>query len=173
MRHSYNHRNDVQLALRLDNPALGAGEALSLAATRLNAICAICSKPHHGYLSNTAQGPCTQGGSCAASFSLDGSTGRASYGSCFDDDVLRPSDAFRTELAGLDPVCDACLALMMLDGRIANIASPVELGGPMSVPPSDSEAQAAARSRVFECFAHIAKRRGRPAPWIDNHAPEP
>lgn len=165
MRDIHNHQDPRREALAELDP-LSGGQALARVAATLNAVCALCCKPHRGYAWSSAT-PCGQGASCAAAFSADGSSGRAHYGSRFDGDVFRPRDDSRARLAGLDPVCDACLALMMIDGRVANIGSPAELDGPMGLPGGDSQALAAARAHALDSFAHRAAVLGREAPWAD------
>jgi hypothetical protein len=137
------------------------------AAHLLHAICCLCQKPHPGFYSpRINEGQCTQGNSCACSFSGDGKQGRAHYGSIYDDDIFRPRTAQRERFAGLDPVCDTCLSQLVIQGDLDCVGSPVELGGHLPLPESDMSALKAARQYWTVIFGSIAERRGRQSTWI-------
>lgn len=128
-------------------------------ASTLHAFCARCSRPHGGAVPSEDGAPCSQGSCCACSFTKDGSMGRAHYGSVLDDDCLAPLEARRSEFAGLDGLCDACIGELGLAGALFDLGSPAEFAGAPKKSKGDDQSRQMARAHLEELLDHLIGQR--------------
>jgi hypothetical protein len=124
-------------------------------AKQQNAYCARCWRPHPSAIGMDSQKCCTQGINCATSFDPTGKSGYAGYGSGFDMDQFFGAQDSRHRLSGLNPICDACLSELMLNGEIYDIGQSSEWGARIELPSSSSEAQAFAKKRLAQYFKEL------------------
>ena len=86
-----------------------------------NACCVLCGLLYSSWSIHEEEGVCRQGDNCASDCTKDGSLVTSYYGSGYDGDHFVCHDSVKKELASLDPVCDCCLAGLMLKGSIVGI----------------------------------------------------
>ena len=61
----------------------------------------------------------------------------------------------RERLAGVNPLCDACLGELMLAGAILDMGEPAEWGTRLNLPSASREAQAFSQERLSQYFKDI------------------
>lgn len=104
-------------------------------------VCARCSGVHVNFNRSHSELRSCQGYRCAISVSADGSTALGHYGSHFDGVHSVMTVSARAAVKGADPLCDACLAEMVLKGLAFPLGWWAEMessSNPSDVSPEDA-----------------------------------
>lgn len=143
--------------------APGDPRAAAKARERAWSACERCGGLHHSFAAQ-ADGRVTQGLGCAASVSADGAGARGHYSSYFDDVVFAVEPSVRAELKGLDPLCDVCIAELVLAGGLFPVEWWTEGYHPRDPPmPDGPGAQTQARQDIEASLRAMIAEHGRPA----------
>lgn len=121
--------------------------AAELARERFWSVCQRCGGAHASWPAAGTKRS-TQGSGCSAMVDLDGARAQGHYGSGFDMVVFAVEPGKREELAGLDPVCDACLSELALRADAFPLDWWLGAWDPGEPPETPPEAGASERSRA-------------------------